>query len=621
MPKSSEGIGRRIVIPLVPRRPVSPDGEARGGPTPAKDKKASKTGNKKSDETPGIETPTPPVDMDERLIFDGYNFAVEAITKMVSEIKRLQAELQAQEAEAEAEKLRQAELEREKEKNKGAKGGKPAKKGKSRSPSPKKREKGSVASTPPPAPSVISEEDAMKKSAKERMNEEFLFSITEEEKAAKVRLELVRQLACAVLHDLKAKGEAAFKDMHDWLGARFLKEMESIDQMAEVMRNAIEAKEKIKHTITLDQDNFVVDEDLKVLKTPSPLPPPVTVEAAQSDQFTVAQLNTLYDQFQATAPTGIISNKAFVDMFENLVLVTQGMESLPDLWMQLTSPQIQELANVLSNDSDYVDWRRLFVALVWPVPPASQAQLLQALQAFREMDQMNGGTVTREQWARMPLWFPDSAPPAGTYDRLGELKKALFEIFADHSKPISALNYESFLMYFSAAPNYHEGFLRALSVAGGQHIPRLGKPSLTALGDRGNTAIDSFLAPDPDTTASEPQMLDDSIPPEAEGVTVAVEALFKVIHHGEITKGDSHRFSVMADPEDQTSIERLTAVYRELNDDDTAAPIPYKILIDHPLVQDVVVACKHFKALDIKALLVGSPAAENAEVTSLTLPS
>ena len=58
--------------------------------------------------------------------------------------------MQAREAEEEAEKLRQAELEKEKEKNKGAKGAKPAKKGKSRSPSPKKRDKGSVASTPPP---------------------------------------------------------------------------------------------------------------------------------------------------------------------------------------------------------------------------------------------------------------------------------------------------------------------------------------------------------------------------------------------------------------------------------------------------------------------------------------
>ena len=126
VPKSSEGIGRRIVwvelytfvhetdtnyvmgpvsickmskwaepltsytclcisicsIPLVPRRPVSPDADARTGPTPSKDKK-DKKGGKKVDETPGIESPAPPQDLDEKLIFDGYTFAVSSITTMV----------------------------------------------------------------------------------------------------------------------------------------------------------------------------------------------------------------------------------------------------------------------------------------------------------------------------------------------------------------------------------------------------------------------------------------------------------------------------------------------------------------------------------------------------------
>ena len=48
------------------------------------------------------------------------------------------------------------------------------------------------------------------------------------ETATKCRLELIRQLAGAVLQDLKNKGESAFNDMNDWLGARFLKEMERL---------------------------------------------------------------------------------------------------------------------------------------------------------------------------------------------------------------------------------------------------------------------------------------------------------------------------------------------------------------------------------------------------------
>lgn len=235
---------------------------------------------------------------------------------------------------------------------------------------------------------------------------------------------------------------------------------------------------------------------------------------------------------------------------------------------------------------------------------------------------MESGTVTREQWQRMKLWFSSENEAPGTFDRLANLHKTLFEIFADHSRPISVLYYENFLMYFSAAPNYHEGFLRALSVATGHHMPRLGKPSLAML-DRATSAIESIIAEgteykDDDKARPEPHMTEEFLPQEADNALVSVEALFRVLHHGEITKGDSHRYSAMADPEDHTSMDRLMAVFRELNDDDSTSCIPYKILIDHPLIQDVVVACKHFKALDIKSLLIG-PSSSNdaADVNSL----
>ena len=43
------------------------------------------------------------------------------------------------------------------------------------------------------------------------------------------------------------------------------------------------------------------------------------------------------------------------------------------------------------------------------------------------------------------------------------------------------------------------------------------------------------------------------IPDEAVNAKVPMEALYRVLHHGESASGDSHRFSVQADPEDSTS--------------------------------------------------------------------
>lgn len=46
------------------------------------------------------------------------------------------------------------------------------------------------------------------------------------EVATKKRIDLIKAVSLAVIQDLKIKGDNAFKDMNDWLGARFLKEME-----------------------------------------------------------------------------------------------------------------------------------------------------------------------------------------------------------------------------------------------------------------------------------------------------------------------------------------------------------------------------------------------------------
>lgn len=64
-----------------------------------------------------------------------------------------------------------------------------------------------------------------------------------------------------------------------------------------------------------------------------------------------------------------------------------------------------------------------------------------------------------------------------------------------------------------------------------------------------------FYSPDiPDDPEDvSPMPPPDDIPPEALDAVVPLDALYRVLHHGETAKGDSHRFSVTADPEDATS--------------------------------------------------------------------
>ncbi|XP_013409132.1 sperm flagellar protein 2 isoform X2 [Lingula anatina] len=602
-------------IPLVPRRPVSPDPNA--PTTPATKEKKDKKGGGKKDKTPAaeekVESPMPPADPDEKLIFDAFNNGVAAVSGILS------AEEAAREAEEQAELEKELEKQREKEKaTSDKKGGKGGKKGKSRSPSPKKGKGKGKEPELPPTPTPVeeeSEEEKEKKRLKQKMKDEYFFAIREEEAAVKKRVELIKLHAAGVLQDLKNKADNAYKDMNDWLGARFLKEMESIDQCSEVMRHAIESGQKLTTEIEIFQDEFVVVEDIKTVRTPSPPVRPEPMEQPQPDQFTVAQTNTLYNQFMSIAPTGFISTKAFVDMLHDFTTLSYGTESLPDMWTNVSLHQLTEMAAELSPDAEYIDWRNFMLEAAQPWPQPTQTQLLDTLAKYKQMDQKNSGFVTREQFEWVNLWFTQEPPPITpadpaapkAYDRVGNLKKVLFDIFADHTMEPPQLDYVSMLMYFSVDPDPLEGFLRALSVASGTHMPR---PHLK---HRGTLSLTDSTG---DLSSLDTVKIPDDIPESANEATVPIEALYKVFHHGERPKGDSHRFSVTVDPEDALSMERLSAVYAELEQGEEGAPIPYITLIEHPFIQDVLATHRRFKTPHVKNILVNPPA-ENIETTSI----
>ena len=69
----------------MPRRPLSPDLEAKAGATPGKDKKEKKAAKKgASDDAPGAESPMPPADPDEKLLYDAHSFAISAVGQLVN---------------------------------------------------------------------------------------------------------------------------------------------------------------------------------------------------------------------------------------------------------------------------------------------------------------------------------------------------------------------------------------------------------------------------------------------------------------------------------------------------------------------------------------------------------
>ncbi|XP_054041768.1 sperm flagellar protein 2 [Rissa tridactyla] len=243
---------------------------------------------------------------DENLITDTWQTAVTAVSNMVT------AEIQSKEVEEEKEQ-QQLEVKEDLKSSQTLRGkatGKDAKKPPSKSAA-KKKGRPSTASVLEVSPFPMTPEELKKQELKLKIKQEYFSALKHEEVATKSRLDLIKEKALACVEELTMKAEEAYKDMEKWLGSRFLAEMSSVEKMIEVARHHIESSSKIQCEITLEETDFFIRSDVKVIPDPVPLPHVPHVETSGSGSLTISQLTTLHKQFLQVAPKAIRALKQF----------------------------------------------------------------------------------------------------------------------------------------------------------------------------------------------------------------------------------------------------------------------------------------------------------------------
>ena len=116
-------------------------------------------------------------------------------------------------------------------------------------------------------------------------------------------------------------------------------ENDSITNLSEYLKHAIEMKQKIKHELTLQQDEFIIESDVVIMRTPTPPPRPDPMESITVELFTIESLRKMHNQFKLVAPEGLVSVKTFAEIFNDLILLNYGNEILPEQWSNLNANQ------------------------------------------------------------------------------------------------------------------------------------------------------------------------------------------------------------------------------------------------------------------------------------------
>ncbi|XP_074934828.1 sperm flagellar protein 2 isoform X1 [Phalacrocorax aristotelis] len=246
---------------------------------------------------------------DENLITDTWQAAVTAVSNMVT------AEIQSKEMEEEKEH-QQLEVKEDLKFSQTLSGkatGKDVKDAKKLCPKSASKKKGppSTASVVEASPIPTTPEELKKRELALKIKQEYFTALKHEEIATKSRLELIKEKALAFVEELTVKTEEAYKDLEKWLGSRFLAEMSSVEKLTEVARHHIESSSKIQYEITLEETDFFISSDIKVIPDCVPKPHASHIETSGSSALTISQLTALHKQFLQVAPKAIRALKQF----------------------------------------------------------------------------------------------------------------------------------------------------------------------------------------------------------------------------------------------------------------------------------------------------------------------
>ncbi|XP_019351599.2 sperm flagellar protein 2 isoform X4 [Alligator mississippiensis] len=578
-------------IPVIPRRAPSPEINTTKPKSKGTQLKSSKDEN--SSENVAFS-----FGMDEKFIIDTWQTAVLAISNMVT------AEIQSKETEEEKEHQQIEIKEREHQKSSQATGGKAAGKDAkdTRKQPPKSPTKKKGAPSPAPVveatPVPLTPEELKKQELQHKMRREYFRALELEEEAAKSRLELIKIKAIAFVEELVRKAEETYKDMEKWLGARFLAEMSSVEKLTEVARHHIESSTKIQFEMVLEETDFFISSEVKVIPDPVPQPHPPPAETSANSALTTSQLSMLHKQFLQLAPKGLIPSKTFLDIFLDLITLNLGTNNLPDIWLRLTVSDLQKLASTLTVNSELIDWRRFLLAASQPWPIPTVIQLLKTLHGFKAVDEAASGFVTHEYYNQVGLWFkgsedlkiPESPTEPLPFNRLEHLITFFFTLFADDRMDPPQLDYIKMLLYFASHPDAVEGVYRALSIATGTYIHRkkeISSPCMSV------SNIDKQMNGGPSGEEGE-------LPNYTDEGRISMATLLRVFQHEGSKDEDNNRFS---DLQKESSYNKnFIKIFKELGSEDLK-PIPITLLLKHPFIQDLIKTYQEYTLPNFKLIL------------------
>lgn len=188
-------------------------------------------------------------------------------------------------------------------------------------------------------------------------------AIKVEKSILRYRLTQIRNWAWIQLKTMREKTISIYKKMDDWIVVSNKGENGAIEEMCEVVREAIEEEQKIQTELRIKFLDFMVDKKIMNYIDPPPPKKPM-LEEKKYDRFNIAQLRSLLEDLTLiSGGEALISNELVVAFLmkkvNNSTKIGDG-SSVPDEWKQFGMEDFQKITKNLDKyNTGKINWKIL----------------------------------------------------------------------------------------------------------------------------------------------------------------------------------------------------------------------------------------------------------------------
>lgn len=255
-----------------------------------------------------------------------------------------------------------------------------------------------------------------------------------DDKILLMRVERIKNKCIEHLKAFRSRAYRVFIDLDEKIGQRFSAEMKAVKDMVTIIKEVIEAEQKIPNKLFLFGEKFFVDFG-SLMYEPEPEPRPVSpLEKQMSDQFTVLQISTMAKHLLVLAPNGTIASKAFVDFLLKTAVLSQSVELVPDNYIFSEAAQFHGLMYALDPfETGLINWKR-FLMMHTKMLPMEFTDLQALVGRIRAVS--TADSLTYQQFLDVEVINVQPVED-GMINRAAKLTSCVFDLFQHRRKQIS----------------------------------------------------------------------------------------------------------------------------------------------------------------------------------------